>query len=163
MIGHFSVGYYFYNCDTHLKILKYFTITLCLFHPAVMVEHLKLQQDPCYPVKVPDDPLGLWCREHSRMLHMDRTFLYCAALKKIHWNGTIQYIPNLGPATFSSRKVKMKDYLLKEVHGTLDPAGQLPRPQDAACHWGQVPADWGVYFLFHVDSGDHFNVLAIVL
>lgn len=61
-----------------------FPLSLYLFHQAVMVEHFKLQQDPCYPVKVPDDPLGLWCVKHSWMLHMDRIILYCVTSNKMH-------------------------------------------------------------------------------
>jgi len=54
-------------------------------------------------------------------------------------------------------------YLLKEIHGTLDPAGQLPSPHDTACHKGHVPANGRVQLLLHVDTGDHFNVSTIVL
>lgn len=52
---------------------------------------------------------------------------------------------------------------MKEIHGALDPAGQLPSPHDTARHQGQVPANGGVQFLLHVDAGDHFNVPTIVL
>lgn len=57
----------------------------------------------------------------------------------------------------------MHYYLLKEIHWTLDPTVQLPRPHDPACHWWQVPVNWGVQFLLHVDTDDHFNVPTVVL
>lgn len=61
------------------------------------------------------------------------------------------------------KKDKVNIYLLEEIHRSSDPAGQLARPQDTACHRGQVPANGGVQFLFHVKSGYIFNVFAVVL
>lgn len=58
-----------------------FLISSYLFHPAVMVEYLKLQQDPGYPVEILDDPLGLWCRKDSWMLHNVQQNVCCTNVK----------------------------------------------------------------------------------
>lgn len=61
-------------------------------------------------------------------------------------------------------KLKVRQYhLLKEIHGSLYTAVQLPSPHDPTGHWGQVPANGGVKFLLHVDAENHFNVPAIIL
>lgn len=57
-----------------------FYCSLYLFRPVVMVKNFILQQDPWNPVIVLDDTLGLWCTEHSRMLHVNKWFFtvfYC--------------------------------------------------------------------------------------
>lgn len=126
------------------------------FHPVAMVEDLKLQQDAWYSVIIPNDPLGLWGGEHSWMLYVKRLSLHCMTSNQLgisfaplHWRVCIEKAKAL--------------YLLEKFHWSSDPAGQLARPQDATCHWGQVPANRRVQFLFHVKSGDIFNVFAIVL
>lgn len=58
-------------CDGTIDIHILFA-SIYLFHPAEMVEHLKLQQDPGDPVEIFDDPLGLWCGKNTRMLQWDR-------------------------------------------------------------------------------------------
>ena len=39
----------------------------------------------------------------------------------------------------------------------------MPDPHDSTPHWRHVPANGGVQFLFHIDVGNHFNVLVIIL
>lgn len=48
-----------------------------LCHPVLMIEYLKLQEDPCYSVKVPDDPFGLCGGKNPRMLHRNEITVYC--------------------------------------------------------------------------------------
>ena len=57
----------------------------------------------------------------------------------------------------------MNPNLLKEVHGLLDSAVQLPGPHDPARHGGQVPADGGGQLLLGVGAGHHLDVPAVVL
>lgn len=51
-----------------LILNKKCVLIIYLFHPAVMVDHLKLQQHSRYLVKVPDDSFCLLCGKNSWML-----------------------------------------------------------------------------------------------
>lgn len=50
------------------------------FHPVAMVEDLIFQQDARNSIVIPNDPLGLWCGEDPRMLHVKGVSLHCMIL-----------------------------------------------------------------------------------
>lgn len=61
-------------------------------YPALMVKYLKLYQDFCYTVIVPDNSFGVWCGENSRMLSRSGKKRY---FKKLHFTITSKALPTV--------------------------------------------------------------------
>ena len=53
-----------------------------LLHPSIMVGKLKPHKVPCYPVKVLDNPFGLWFAKNRMLLHKNTMVLFNIKEKK---------------------------------------------------------------------------------